>query len=152
MDFTPVLTSIGVLTIMLIATYLRHYGLIHIRAGYASLKRLYLEILIVAKLRRMDAGETTMLREFIEDYKVFKVTILNEVGSIKRGVYGDSVNGVRGLIQRQDEDEKRIRQLEQDTKEIKASVKGFRNKLIWTGAGFVAGLQALWEFIKWKSK
>jgi len=93
-----------------------------------------------------------MLKEFIEDYKEFKVTILNEVHSLNRGLYGDPKNGVKGLIQRQDDDERRISQLEQDTKEIKSSVKGIRNKLIWSGAGFVAGLQALWEFVKWKSK
>lgn len=86
-----------------------------------------------------------MLKEFILEQRSFNKEILDEVHTIRRGVYGDKINGVRGLIQRQDDDERRIDALE-------TSVKSMRQKAIWTGAGFIVGLQSLWEFIKWKSK
>lgn len=89
-----------------------------------------------------------MLKEFIIEQKAFNKTILDEVHALNRGIYGDAKNGTPGLLQRQDRDEKRIETIEGEL----VKLKGFRNKVIWTGAGFVAGIQGLWELIKWKSK
>jgi len=145
---TPLVMSVGVLMLMLIGTYLRHYGLLHVTEFWRWSRKLYFEIIIVARLRRMNPSETIMLKEFIVEQKAFNKTILDEVHTINRGLYGDAKNGVKGLIIRQDEDDRRIEALEKEV----GKLKGFRNKVIWTGAGFVAGLQGLWEFIKWKSK
>lgn len=102
----------------------------------------------IRKAFKMDAQEHTILFDFVKEQRVmnseqrtFNKTIMDEVRTIKRGMYGDSENGVKGLIQRQEEDEKQIKEL-----------KGFRNKMIWAGSGLVLGVQGIWEFIKWKSK
>jgi len=96
----------------------------------------------------MNPTETIMLKDFILEQRSFNKTILDEVHSLNRGIYGDSKNGVKGLIDRQNEDDIRIAALETDVHKL----KGFRKQIVWTGAGFLAGLQALWEWIKWKSK
>jgi hypothetical protein len=61
---------------------------------------------------------------------------LDEVGSIKRAIYGDGINKVPGLIERQLSDETDIRRL-----------KDSRKKFMWIVAGFVAALQFLREGI-----
>lgn len=144
MEITPILTSVGVLMLMLMATYLRHYGLSHFRA-------FYWDVVLLARIRKtlkMDAQEHAVLFEFVKEQRIFNgevrnfmKTSMDEIKTIKRGMYGDSANGVKGLIQRQEEDEAKIKKLE-----------GFRNRMIWFGSGIVIGLQAIVEFFKFKSK
>lgn len=141
----PFFATLLLIAFMFLLSYLRRYGLSHLRPLCHELKKLYLEIIIVAKLRRMNPTESIMLKDFIMEQRSFNKTILDEVHTIKRGLYGDPLNGTQGLIQRQESDEKRIEALE-------GSVKTLRQRMIWTGAGFLVGVQSLWEWIKWKSK
>lgn len=96
----------------------------------------------------MTPTETGMLREFIAEQKAFNKTILDEVHTLNRGLYGDQKNGVKGLVQRQEEDESARFDMKKEIHQL----KGFRNKMIWTGVGFIAGIQGIWELIKWKAR
>jgi len=65
--------------------------------------------------------------------------IETEVHTIKRGVYGDKDNDVKGLIQTDREQEMRIKSLE-DTKK----------QAIWFGGGALIIIELVWQFIKGK--
>lgn len=62
-----------------------------------------------------------------------------EIATIKRGIYGDPQNKVKGLIETDKDQEARIKSLEDDRKKVK-----------WTAAGLVVGLQGLAEVLKHK--
>jgi hypothetical protein len=63
--------------------------------------------------------------------------ILSEVDQIKRGLYGDAVNKVPGLMQDHYE-------LKTDVKKLKDG----RKKIMWVSAGFIAAVQAIWFYLK----
>lgn len=73
----------------------------------------------------MNSDESQLLRD-----------IRDEVQEIRRGLYGDPVNKVRGLVQRQEEDEVRIDKLEE-----------FRKRIIWVWGIVVTAVVALWELV-----
>lgn len=64
-------------------------------------------------------------------------TMQQDVSSIKRAVYGDPINQVPGLIERQNKDEAAIQ-----------SLKEGRKKLGWVLAGFIAAIQAVYFLFK----
>lgn len=66
-----------------------------------------------------------------EVLKVLK-EIQTDVGSISRAIYGDHVNKVPGLIERQIQDELEIKRL-----------KDAKKKFIWAATGFVIALQVV---------
>ena len=61
------------------------------------------------------------------------------IEEIRRGLYGDKQNGVKGLIDNRDEDHRRILKLE-DTKK----------KMLWTGGGIIIAVELLWHSLKHK--
>lgn len=61
----------------------------------------------------------------------------NEILDIKRGVYGDPVNKVLGLIDTDKEQHKRIKSLEERDK-----------KRIWIGLGALAVIEVVIQIIK----
>lgn len=62
-----------------------------------------------------------------------------EVHTIKRGVYGDKDNDVKGLIQTDREQDARIRSLE-DTKK----------QALWFGGGAIVIIELIWLVVKEK--
>jgi hypothetical protein len=48
-----------------------------------------------------------------------------DMAVLKRGVYGDKINGVRGLLERQDSDEERIDKIEKRQWKVGAMIGGF---------------------------
>ncbi len=64
---------------------------------------------------------------------------MREVETIKRGIYGDEMNGVRGLMETDKEQHKRIKSLETD-----------RSKFYWMGGGLAISWPVVWHFIKEK--
>ena len=62
--------------------------------------------------------------------------IETEVGSISRAIYGDKVNQVPGLIDRQNADEVELKKL-----------KDFRKKVLWGTGGFLIAFEVLHELI-----
>lgn len=65
------------------------------------------------------------------------IKVLEEIGTINRGVYGDKPNGTLGLLTRQDTVERDVRRLKNNQARAAA----------W-GAGFVVGLNAIIFFFK----
>lgn len=61
----------------------------------------------------------------------------NEIHEIKRGVYGDPINRVKGLIETDQEQHKRIKTLENGHK-----------KLLWFGGGVLAITEVIIQIIK----
>lgn len=61
----------------------------------------------------------------------------DEIHTIKRGVYGDEPNGVKGLIQTDKEQHTRIKKLENG-----------RNKFLWFGGGVLAVIEIIIQLIK----
>lgn len=59
-----------------------------------------------------------------------------DIDRINRGLYGDPDNKTPGLIERQLQDEQRLKKLEDDRK----------RQRYWT-AGLVTGLQTIWFFL-----
>ena len=78
-----------------------------------------------------DLAETLNKIELKQEY------FMREVETIKRGIYGDSANQVKGLIHTDQDQDKRIRSLE-DTK----------SKIYWTGGGLLVSGELIWQFIK----
>jgi len=62
-----------------------------------------------------------------------------DVQTIKRGVYGDKENGVKGLIETDREQHGRIRDLEQT-----------KSKALWAGSGILVSIEVGWQIIKHK--
>lgn len=62
--------------------------------------------------------------------------IQQDVNSIKRAIYGDEMNKVPGLIDRQIIDEKEI-----------ARLKDAKKKFYWIAAGFLMAIQFVREFV-----
>lgn len=48
------------------------------------------------------------VRELAKIVEAFQVEMRNDMATLKRGVYGDKENQVKGLLERQDADEKRM--------------------------------------------
>jgi len=69
-------------------------------------------------------------------------TIGDDVEDLKRGVHGDKVNKTKGLIDRQEEDEKRITALENKN----------RNEKYWIGGFSAAASLGLPWLIEWLKK
>lgn len=63
--------------------------------------------------------------------------VTTEIETVKRGIYGDEKNKVKGLLERQATDESRLHKLEQ--KQYKT--------FVWGGV-ILTGLQMLWNIIK----
>jgi len=61
----------------------------------------------------------------------------DEIHTIKRGVYGDEPNGVKGLIATDREQHQRIKSLEDN-----------RKKLLWFGGGILAMVELIIQIIK----
>ena len=78
------------------------------------------------------------LEDFISTQNDHNKKVMDIVYTIKRGLYGDEANLVQGLMERQLDDEKRIRSLEL-----------FRNKLIWMSAGAILALEAVIKGVTW---
>jgi hypothetical protein len=70
-----------------------------------------------------------------------------DMAVLKRGVYGDERNNVKGLLRRQDEDDDRLTAMEDrvETVERKAWRINILIGLVWVAIG------AFWEFIKGKA-
>lgn len=96
----------------------------------------------------MISEDPNMLRDYIQRQESFNKTILDEVHTIKRGLYGDTINSVKGLVDRQNDDERERADMKKDI----TMLKGFRARMIWSGAGFLAAIQGVYEFIKWKAR
>ena len=64
---------------------------------------------------------------------------MREVESIKRGIYGDIPNGVKGLIEIDKDQSSRIHRLED-----------VKKKAIWTGGGILVAIEVIWQFVKSK--
>lgn len=62
--------------------------------------------------------------------------IHNDVDELRRGIYGDPKNKVKGLIDTDREQHERIKSLE-DT----------RKKGLWVGGGILLALQGFWHLI-----
>lgn len=75
--------------------------------------------------------------ELIKKFDVFAEETKKELANIKRGVYGDQVNGVKGLIERQNEDEERMDKME----------RVLYKTAVWLGV-IVIGLDAIWNIVK----
>lgn len=75
----------------------------------------------------------------IKKFDEFAKETKQELGTIKRGVYGDEANGVKGLIERQNEDEERMDKMERRQYKIG----------VWLGI-IVIGLDAIWNIVKGK--
>jgi hypothetical protein len=63
--------------------------------------------------------------------------ILTEVSEIRRGLYGDDLNKMPGLMQKHYEVAAKVDKLEDH-----------RKKAIWWGMGLIAGLQFAWFFVR----
>lgn len=66
----------------------------------------------------------------------------NDIAHIKRGLYGDPVNKLPGLIDRQIEDEAEIKKL-----------KDQQSRTLWIVTGFGAAVSVIFNFLKelfWK--
>lgn len=74
--------------------------------------------------------------------------IIKELENVKRGIYGDEVNGTPGLIRQQKEEQ------EQDSQKFKAlnkrvdSIERKQYKIFVWGGSIVTALQLLWNYIK----
>jgi hypothetical protein len=55
----------------------------------------------------------------------FQREMREDMSVIKRGVYGDKINGVKGLLERQDHDEERIDKIEKRQWKVGAMMGGF---------------------------
>jgi hypothetical protein len=64
---------------------------------------------------------------------------MREVETIKRGIYGDSVNNVAGLLETDRKQDGRIHNLEEAKK-----------RAIWTGGGILVAIELLWQFVRSK--
>lgn len=73
--------------------------------------------------------------------QVFKKlnTLQEEVYTIKRGVYGDMPNGVKGLIKTDIEQDERIKSLEV-----------IKSKAMWTGSLIFVSFEVIWLIVKYK--
>src|SRR6185295_18143589 len=78
-----------------------------------------------------------MLEGFIDTQKAHNKNILDDVHTIKRGVYGDEKNKVKGLIQTDIEQHERIKSLE-DT----------RRKFIYMATAAVLVIEGLIHLLK----
>ena len=89
----------------------------------------------------MSETENQKLDYLIRRFEVFERDTREDLGKIKRACYGDPDNKQLGLIDRQIEDEKRIKSLEDHNKRMK-----------WVGTGFFLALQsigiAVWEYFR----
>lgn len=83
-----------------------------------------------------DAEARHFDQRLTEMHKSIKA-IAVEVGTIKRGVYGDPDNKVSGLIDTDREQHKRIKSLEES-----------RKKALFFGGGLVAAFEGLWHWLK----
>lgn len=81
--------------------------------------------------------DETKLDVFISKFDQFADTTRGELETIKRGIYGDERNQVKGLIERQTEQDKRISRLEK-----------IHYKVIVWEAIILAALQLIWNFIQ----
>jgi hypothetical protein len=84
------------------------------------------------------------VHELAKQVQAFHEEMRGDMAVLKRGMYGDKDNRVKGLLERQDADEKRMDDIEDDLSKTKQKLWRF-NVLI----GFImVGLGAGWEFIK----
>jgi hypothetical protein len=77
------------------------------------------------------------VNNFINSQERQNFKVLEDLGTINRGVYGDEPNGVEGLITRQDGTEKDVTKL-----------KSSQVKAIAWGSGFVVGVNVIIFIIK----
>ena len=77
------------------------------------------------------------IAETLKDMKLAQDHFMREISTIKRGIYGDEENMVKGLIEIDREQHDRIRSLEQS-----------KNKVYWFGSGFVLSWPLIYEFVK----
>lgn len=73
----------------------------------------------------------------LDDFSKQLTRIETDVQTIKRGVYGDQQNKVKGLIQTDQEQHLRIKKLE-----------NVKSKVIWIGLGIILAFEAIIAFIK----
>jgi hypothetical protein len=82
--------------------------------------------------------------QHLENISANMVIMREDVGVIKRGMYGDKENNVKGLIQRQDDDEKRLGTLESKVTFVSDKVNTLSKESISkkTVAAWVAGISS----------
>lgn len=71
-----------------------------------------------------------LIQELLEELKSDVGTMRSEMETVRRGVYGDKANGVKGLIQTNIEQQAAIDSLKED-----------RKKFMWTMAALVMAFQ-----------
>lgn len=71
-----------------------------------------------------------------------------EIATIKRGVYGDPLNGQLGLLDRQKDDERRLFDLETSYSNISSHQKKFFAIVSVAAGGFISAIEVAWHFYK----
>ncbi len=79
------------------------------------------------------------IAETLKEMRTYQNEMKVEVATIKRGIYGDRENGVKGLIETDREQHARIVDLEQT-----------KSKALWVGGGILVSIEVGWQFIKHK--
>lgn len=80
--------------------------------------------------------------EFITEQRMHNKFMEQKVTTIERGMYGDRLNGVVGLIQKQEADEAK----HADHGKRISSLEGTRSKLTWIWGGISAAFLFVVEF------
>lgn len=87
----------------------------------------------------MSEQEKDKLDYLVQKFDEHSSHVREELATIKRGVYGDPDNKVPGLMDRQLEDERRIKVIEDERKA--EAVK--KKTILWIGGSIVAAFQTL---------
>lgn len=90
-----------------------------------------------------------LLRAFITRQDEHNKKMMGEIATIKRGLYGDETNLVKGLMERQLEDERNIEQLEKSTDNRLRKLENGEKKKAWMAAGFLAAVEIIVQVAKW---
>jgi len=83
------------------------------------------------------------VHELAKQVQAFHEEMRKDMAVLKRGVYGDPANRVRGLLDRQDADEKRMGDIEDRLE--KSDRRGW--KLTTAVGTLFIGLEVFWKYI-----
>lgn len=93
--------------------------------------------MILKKYIREQNDHNRKVNEFMLNQSLVNTNLTNDLGEVKRGVYGDIKNKVPGLIDRQGT-------METDLK----TVKGRQRKVYFTAGGIILGFNACIFLVK----
>lgn len=93
--------------------------------------------MILKKFIREQGQHNGRVNEFMIQQETQNTKVIEEIDSVKRGVYGDPQNQNPGLLDRQKVTEETVRR-----------IKSKQSKTFWWASGAVAGLNVAIYFVK----